>query len=507
MAEYIIIPGEYSGDMWHVVAACIVRPTLQVLIGVLSDAKKELEGAKAIAAFFKQVGLGDRVQILAGNGGFKTVVLAGKTRVIKELGGKPVMWQHVALAQDKFPNDTIPPLYACTSMIMRAMEELGKTKVIAGLRAGLTANLGLPICEHVAGHALGILKKTKAKKVLFVLGRNAGYNPQHDLDAKRLGAIAKAAAKAKYHIVLVGWPKWLNELAKEVGLKKFSVVDLRDWVSLTGIDREDERARAYFWRCVVEIAAKLGIDAKFVGGRSGSTDLPGFMGMDVLSWDIFDANNPEYLRLLLTAPLLMKVTHVDVDTPKHGSISIVPKQNIDLCGDVLAFLCNEFVQPPILFAVSKSFTKAKPKKLKKGEKPPNPFAPCLITLLDVATIVFIPSTTPLAFDALEGFVDEVGLSFDLAPCFQYQDNARSLKSSGLSQIVECSSFSPQSALFYLRVKKQDKQEEIEEEKIEHEFPKFEFGKLRRTQSLSILPRKDEDIIIRPPRRRTISFSE
>ncbi len=107
MAEYIIIPGEYSGDMWHVVAACIVRPTLQVLIGVLSDAKKELEGAKAIAAFFKQVGLGNRVQILAGNGGFKTVVLAGKTRVIKELGGKPVMGADLLATRDTHAISTI----------------------------------------------------------------------------------------------------------------------------------------------------------------------------------------------------------------------------------------------------------------------------------------------------------------------------------------------------------------------------------------------------------------
>lgn len=496
MAEYIILPGEYSGDMWHVVAACIVRPGLQILIGVLSDGEKEIEGAKAIMTYFEKVGLADRVQILAGKSGYKEVVLAGKTREISDIEGKPVMWQHLALAQAKFPNDSIPPLYACTSMIMRAIEELGKTKVIAGLRAGLSANLGLATREHVASYALTVLTATKSKKVLFVLGRDAGYNPQHNLTPTRMQEIARAAAEAGYHLVLVGGPKGLNELAEKVGLENYSVIDLRDWVTLTGSEHQDERARAYFWYCVVDIALKEGTCVKFVGGRSGSTDLPAFMGMDVLSWDTFDANNPEYLRLLLTAPLLMKVTHVDIKKPKHGSIAIEPKQTIGLHGDVLAFLCHEFVQPPITFVVSNSFAKAKPKTLKKGEKAPNPFAPGLNALLDVATIVFIPSTTPLAFENLADLVESADIKFDLAPFFQYQDNARSLKSSGLSQILECSSFSPQSALFYSRGKKKD------------EFTKFEFKKLRRVNSFSTLPRSDEDFsVLRPPRRRTTSFSE
>jgi hypothetical protein len=311
--EYIIIPGGYSGDMWHVAAACYVRPKLRILIGLSpSREKKETEGAEVILLFFRQVGLVERVSVLNAKKKPDHVYFAGEKWPLKgtldseywrfndevQLKGKSEMWQHVSYAQDhlesllkplSYPllssssssssssslslssssssgrDVVVPPLYACTSMIMRAMEELGKDAVIRALRSGLTANLDQKICAHIAGYARTTLKAVKERNILFVLGRQAGYNKDHNLSSELLEAIAAAAKDVEFSIVLVG-AESLKDIAVAARLENYSIVDLQAWKPLTGQENKDERARAYFWRCVAELAPKLKKHIKFVGG-------------------------------------------------------------------------------------------------------------------------------------------------------------------------------------------------------------------------------------------------
>jgi hypothetical protein len=526
--EYIIIPGGYSGDMWHVAAACYVRPKLRILIGLSpSREKKETEGAEVILLFFRQVGLVERVSVLNAKKKPDHVYFAGEKWPLKgtldseywrfndevQLKGKSEMWQHVSYAQDhlesllkplSYPllsssssssssslslssssssgrDVVVPPLYACTSMIMRAMEELGKDAVIRALRSGLTANLDQKICAHIAGYARTTLKAVKERNILFVLGRQAGYNKDHNLSSELLEAIAAAAKDVEFSIVLVG-AESLKDIAVAARLENYSIVDLQAWKPLTGQENKDERARAYFWRCVAELAPKLKKHIKFVGGRSGSTDLPAFMGIDVLCWDKCDASNPEYLRLLLTTPLLMSLMHVGTSNQQGNQTGIVARGALNIkddatkffqkiTTDVLAFLQNKYVEPELVFKPLDKHMKSyeeyerylqalesaggkKGKKIKPVKEVTIDLKRPLTELLFGAEIVFTPDTMPLAFESLLQDVKAVQLRTDLSPYFRYRDKGRRLTLFGSSVgIVSSFSFSPDIILYFMDMKR------------------------------------------------------
>ena len=204
----------------------------------------------------------------------------------------------------------------------------------------------------------------QGKKLLFVLGRIAGYNPQHDLTPSRLRQICAAAQAANFEVMPVGWPGptngsksgTVNHLVKTAAVDVHPCLDLRDWNWLTGSDVADERARAYFWRCVIDYATRNAIPVKLVGGRSGSTDLPAFMGMDVLCWDECHVWNPEYLRLLITAPILLQVTHT-AQTRVHAPLQVLCDPAPQFRVDVEAFLNDQYATPKLVFEVSGNLRK------------------------------------------------------------------------------------------------------------------------------------------------------
>lgn len=341
--------------MWHAAAALLVNPDLGVVVAVGSD-EKDSKGVVEIRKFLTDIGMGNRfveVDIKPS----KTVFFNGDEVEAKSLPGKPLAWQYLGAVQKTRgnpENNTYHLIYRSTSFIMRAIEDHGKELVLRVLGAGLTFGLGRNVRKFVVDYAAEVLEKFKGKKVLFVLGRVAKYNPQHDLNPDRLSLIAKAATQEGFELVIIGWAKEIDQVAKEAGVKNYTCVDLRDWATLTGVNQLEERARAYFWRCVVALAKhkSFQIQVKLVGGRSGSTDIAAFMGVDVLSWDVFNINNPEYLRLLITAPCLLQVTHTDEYLAVGTAVLLRPSPQPQFFTDLCDFMSSKFKPSQIVFGYS-----------------------------------------------------------------------------------------------------------------------------------------------------------
>jgi hypothetical protein len=355
MGEALVLPGQYSGDMWHVAGAMLFQPALRVVITVISS--EDAEGAKGLVEYFTSIGLGDRTAVLRGKTAHE-VTLGSDTYPVGDLPGKQLVWGHTGCVQATVAQgkNLIQPVYRSTRTIMRAMEMHGKAMTLLVLRAGLTTGLSKATCSRIAAYVAGLLKDLAGQKLLFVLGRIAGYNPQHDLDVPRLQQIAVAAASAGYTLACVGPAAKVTALAVKAGVKLARCVDLRDWETLTGSKVPDERARAYFWRCLLDFAPTFKITLKLVGGRSGSTDLAAFMGVEVLCWDVCDVFNPEYLRLLMTSPDLLLVTHTDVELGR-ASLAVVPFPPPQFAADVASFLAGTFTPAKLRFAQSKNLAK------------------------------------------------------------------------------------------------------------------------------------------------------
>lgn len=345
--EYIVIPGQYTGDMWHVAAAMSVQPHLWAVIVVVDE--KDRMSSPALLHYLDSIGFRDRVIVHVGKVSKATRLWVDQTLVpIASMPGKQIVWQYTAYYQstvDLVHRSDVYSVYQSTAYVMKAIERHGKVPVVVRLRSGLTRHIDLATCQRVATVALDILStKRELGPVLFVMGRVARYNSEHDLTPLRLKEIVGCAREGGYSVVVIGDPAVLAELCDAAALPApLDVLDLRDWLALTGSVVNDERARAYFWWCISVFSSSSSQNIKLIGGRSGSTDLAAFMGVDVLCWDICDVQNPEYLRLLITEPSLLSVTHVGaVSAKEHGraqpDVTIEPVFVPQLAEDLTSFL-------------------------------------------------------------------------------------------------------------------------------------------------------------------------
>ena len=420
MKEFLVIPGQYSGDMWHVAAAMLVNPDVHAVITVLGT--DDEKGAPVIQRYFDDVGLGERVTVWKKKSKSRGVLVQGKEEDLGRVPGKKRAWQHTLSVQRSgvIEDPTrVYPIYYSTAMIMRAIEEHGRERVQQVLRAGLTARLSTAVCRRITTLVCDLLAGYRGQSLLFVLGRIAGYNPQHDLDSDRLREICRAADEKGYVVVPVGFPPMVDALVREAGVHTAPCLDLRDWTLLTGDEEPDERARAYFWRCVVELAAGDEVTVKLVGGRSGSTDLPAFLGLDVLSWDLCEPSNPEYLRLLITSPSVLRLTHTAFQPPRGKAAWVAPDPQPNLGRDLAAFLEDTFVPPRLVFELSGNAKKKKAGQIEKLKRD------LLNGLGATCRCLFLPTTKPEAFDKLATeVVDEVT---DLSSLLVYGDGTREVE--------------------------------------------------------------------------------
>lgn len=444
--EWLVLPGQYSGDMWHVAAAVVLNERLKAAItyATLDDGG----GVVRFGKFFTDIGAGAFQELIDTHLTEDTVDLAySGIQEIQGLSGKLLAWQYTAAVQEALlPRSVaiaVHPVYCSTSAIMRVIERKGLEATRALLSVALTANLDPGITSAIHAYAQHVLGQF-GKKILFVLGRLGGYNPQHDLDAERLESIARAAASEGYQVVLIGNLSLLapkeekgKEERKEEPVKKkkdqqailiqklithyrLATIDLMDWATLSGDATHDERKRACFWRAVAGIVRTTGQTVKLVGGRSGSTDLPAFMGIDVLCWDVCDFTNIEYLRLLMTGRTLMHVTHTAIEK-SDAPVLIVPADEINFERDVGAFLAGTFATSVFRLSFSK-------RALKKAKNLNQLVVPVLEALNGVLDLLFLPDCTPSSVTLIYEWLrllknDETVAIDDVSDCLMYLSHA------------------------------------------------------------------------------------
>ena len=403
---YLSHPGDYTGDTWHAAAAMVLNPRVRVALTVSNDSK-EVETAPSINTFYDAIGLGNRCDRMTG---VKLEKISGKPN------GKPKAYQHRNSAQTKLELP-VGLIYQSTSVILREIAIRGPQEVRVRLQEGLCAGLSELQEQEIKRRANTWLNSLFSSKqdittVVLINGRMEGYNPQHNLDADRLAEIADAVSRVPGAYFLVmgnrfklrkdGVPSWITAAHPRKldvpGNAQAPVEDLFDVVGISGeLDRW--RGTAAFWREVANSKYGLEKQVKFVGGRSGSTDIPAFMGVDVLSWDHFLPDDIEYLRMRITAPDLMRVCHLaDGKKPKAAEFFVSPEE-AQLGPAVLAMLKasaeTAYVTPALTVMGSKNQQKkqqqvqAKKKVGSKQEEPSASVSPVVGEVFGVWSSLFL----------------------------------------------------------------------------------------------------------------------
>ncbi|RKH12082.1 hypothetical protein D7V97_09415 [Corallococcus sp. CA053C] len=407
---YLNQPGDYTGDTWHVAAAMVLNPRVRVLLTVSSDSK-EVETAPAIAGYYEAIGLGQRVQRYTGV----------KLEKVGSVNGKPKAHQHRDTAVMKVGGEQpVGLIYQSTSVILReiATQELPRVRerLQLGLCAGLSDSQEREIQRRANAWLEQLFSSEDIQTVLLINGRMERYNPQHNLDEERFDIIKEAVLRVpgahflvmgnRFALKKEGTPAWLKKAHERrlpvPGNDQEAVEDLFDLVGV-GHDLDRWRGTAAFWREVAN--SKWGREkrVKFVGGRSGSTDIAAFMGIDVLSWDHFLPEDIEYLRMRVTAPDLMRVCHLhDGKKPRTPEFFVPPEEA--LLGPSVEILLRgdpgvAYPTPVLTVGGSKNREKAQvkvqAKKKKnatyetKGETSSSPVSAIVSSVFDVWSSLFL----------------------------------------------------------------------------------------------------------------------
>jgi hypothetical protein len=160
------------------------------------------------------------------------------------------------------------------------------------------------------------------------------------------------------------------------------------------------------------------------------------MGLDVLCWDICDAQNPEYLRLLITEPSLLSVTHVGVvSDQEHGKpqpdVTVVPMPAPQLHEDLTLFLENR---------LAASELRCQPSRYKARTRPiADVVTEAMRTLRSRCVCLFSKHTSP---DAWCGLLvdpeirrrDALTLSLDISQFIRFKQGNQALSLPSLTTV-------------------------------------------------------------------------
>ena len=247
---------------------------------------------------------------------------------------------------DYGPNadDKLIPLLVTTSVVMQLIQYLGveESQIILGRRLcqGLPDDLVKVAQDNLQKLEKVILKATTQsgkEKVLLFNYRLGQVNTQHDSNRTILEQIKKvAAAKNAVVVIVPQMPKdaYQKEFATpstdkdktqdfifdiyglgDEGKPARGVSPLFDIVndlnSDEPLDYSDQRIKVYFWSLVAQTLQRRAADSLLrrdipalvaptsrrviglIGGRSGSMDLPAFVGVNCFSWDEPLVSRPE----------------------------------------------------------------------------------------------------------------------------------------------------------------------------------------------------------------------
>jgi hypothetical protein len=315
---YLNLPGNMTGDIWHVAAAqSLARRfgrgdvmlddsseeepssdlTVKVAIGVVKTQTgkgKYEQRSPVLFEFLEALELPAKKVELSAKQSRPSVVMTNVSKTLKKKISE--RWDDENQMYGKYKVQGVIDQKVSTTILMHYVRQKGKQVVIEHLRQAFTEGLPEQDKQEMDAKVQQIreaIKRNGGKKVVLLNRRTGDVNKQHNTTDGIEKQIQELAAKKGMFVLGVATPNY-----------KPGDIDLFDSQTKTGF--ADKRRTAYFWKEVSQLKQVHGL----IGGRSGSMDIAAFMGMNAFSWDENLPKDVQYLRLLQTYPI-MSIGHVD----------------------------------------------------------------------------------------------------------------------------------------------------------------------------------------------------
>lgn len=394
--RFIVLKADMTGDLWHVAAACALWPPCRKKAESLGQAEAlpllgwqprpaiiVWENIKANHArdgetaftYLQSISLRPVVVMIPEQDEklLDTLTHAYIQSVAMEFDqGGPYTWgtaNDIAVSQvSKAPtpnrntngpkNDKrLVPLAATTAMVMQMMDLLDRPTALKLLGDALSAELSekaKAAAQSMVDRLAALVASTRAEKVVLLNYRQGEVNKQHNTNEKIKDSLKDHASLLTYPTTVISIPQ-MREMAPKIledrdrrpGPKKDWIFDLYGLVDQNAARLpDDRRAKVWFWKLVAEQlqSGSVVVDGSLpapvvgmIGGRSGSMDLPSFVGVRCMSWDEpllarnvreglskNDIKNvreqaSQILRLLNQWPL-MSMSYIDIWNPKAKNL-------------------------------------------------------------------------------------------------------------------------------------------------------------------------------------------
>lgn len=278
--DYLVLPGNYSGDAWAS-AACL-----------------QLDQNIKVAVPSKSSGIFDQVTTqfvnLCNNLEVQNRVLRqNNLNTLVQVSESQAAIQAAAIIREDAGQDVNPYVgwtYATTSVMMAYAEQHGVNDLLDQLCDNF-----VEVTDDFNQHFQRLQDMDDVVLVNMRIGRR-GNHPQHDISEAIYAQIVTSAHRAGLDVVRIGsyqdedntpGGRWMEHLAEPV-IELFQ----------PGV-RLNRGHTAHFWRRIAGMANVKGV----IGGRSGSLDVASFMGVRTLCWDVVDVSDQEYGRQFLYYPI------------------------------------------------------------------------------------------------------------------------------------------------------------------------------------------------------------
>ncbi len=306
MTIWINQPGNYSGDTWHIAAAMSLSDSISL---VQTVHERDCRTAQQARTFYHDIGINNSRVLMVP----LVSTLDCDLRLSRVADRVKYNYRHIQAASDALQKQgcaktNICYAYQATALYLQAAHQ--KQFASETLKNVFTESLVKENPEAV----LEIEKRARAipSNAVLIIGRYANYLKEYDADCARTSTIVELAHSHGRPYCLIA-----NESAdatKTANLFNIAVIDPyclhKDINNVRDTGRVDMRGTAYFWRCL----AQKGRQNLVVGGRSGSVDIAAYLGVEVVEWDVFNADDPESLRLANMSPSMCSTVNISKDT-------------------------------------------------------------------------------------------------------------------------------------------------------------------------------------------------
>lgn len=307
MTIWINQPGNYSGDTWHIAAAMSLCDTISL---VQTVHKRDSKTAQQARAFYSDIGInGSRVLMVPLDRDLEQGLHLSQVASRVEYNHRHKQTAYDALQQYGYAEAELYYVYQATGLYLREAHRNQHSPET--LSDAFTKSLVKEYPDAVS--AIESRAREIPPNAVLIIGRYAQYLREYDADYSRTSIIVDQAYRHGRPCCLVADAS--NANAKKISNQlNMTLIDPysvhKDIDSVSGTKRVDMRGTACFWKYL----AQNGRQNLVIGGRSGSVDIAAYLGLDVIEWDVFNADDPESLRLAYMSPSICSTINISKDT-------------------------------------------------------------------------------------------------------------------------------------------------------------------------------------------------